>query len=78
MRRGSLASSGVVVLLVAGAVEVIDRKNRISRTAVRTGRRAQGLVEILKGPAEGSQVAVKGSAFVLDGDEVRIAGSATR
>jgi HlyD family secretion protein len=60
------------------SVEVIDRNNRIGRAAVRTGRRAQGLVEILKGPVEGSRVAVKGSAFVLDGDKVRVSGAGAR
>jgi HlyD family secretion protein len=60
------------------SVEVIDQGDRIKRMTVRTGRRAQGLVEIVRGPAEGSRVAVKGSAFVLDGDKVRISGSVAR
>jgi HlyD family secretion protein len=60
------------------SVEMIDRNQRIKRMAVRTGRRAQGLVEIVRGPGEGSRVAVKGSAFVLDGDKVQIGGGAAR
>jgi HlyD family secretion protein len=92
LRQGGFASARFTrsfsVLAVAEAavhfdadgasVEVVGRDDRVHRTAVRTGRRAHGLVEIVRGPAEGSRVAVKGSAFVLDGDKVRIAGSAAR
>jgi HlyD family secretion protein len=60
------------------SVILVGRDDRVRRVAVRTGRRAQGLVEIVSGPAEGSRVAVKGSAFVLDGDKVRIAGGLPR
>lgn len=56
------------------SVKVVDRDNRIHRARVRTGRRAEGLTEILEGPPAGSRVAVKGSAFTLDNDKVRIAG----
>lgn len=55
---------------------VIDTNDRVRRVAVRTGRRAQGLVEIVAGLAEGNRVAVKGSAFVLNGDKVRLTGGA--
>jgi HlyD family secretion protein len=60
------------------SVGVIGRGDRVHRMNVRTGRRAQGLVELVNGPAEGSRVAVKGSAFVLEGDKVRVSESAAR
>ncbi|MEJ5977460.1 efflux RND transporter periplasmic adaptor subunit [Novosphingobium sp. PS1R-30] len=55
------------------SVQVIDAKDKVSRLRVRTGRRAQGLVEIVSGLAAGQRVAVKGSAFVLNGDKVKVA-----
>lgn len=55
------------------SVQVVDAKDKVSRLRVRTGRRAQGLVEIVSGLAEGQRVAVKGSAFVLNGDQVKVA-----
>ncbi len=58
------------------SVRIVDGQDRVRRVAVRTGQRAAGLVEIVSGLPEGSRVAVKGSAFVLNGDKVRIAGAA--
>jgi HlyD family secretion protein len=55
------------------SVNMIDAKDHVRRVAVRTGRRAQGLVEVVSGLAEGNRVAVKGSAFVLNGDKVKVA-----
>ncbi len=55
------------------SVRVIDKDDRVRRVSVRTGRRAQALVEVVSGLAEGTRVAVKGSAFVLNGDKVKIA-----
>ncbi len=49
---------------------VIDKDNRARRMAVRTGARANGYVELLEGPAAGTQVALGGGAFLLDGDLV--------
>jgi HlyD family secretion protein len=60
------------------SVKVIDGNARIRQVSVRTGRRGQGLVEIVSGLAEGDRVAVKGSAFVLNGDKVRVVGGAGR
>lgn len=54
------------------SVKLIDGERRIRRVPVRTGRRGGGLVEIVSGLAEGSRVAVKGGAFALNGDKVRI------
>lgn len=55
------------------SVTMIDGQDRVRVAKVRTGRRAQGLVEIVSGLAEGNRVAVKGSAFVLSGDKVKVA-----
>ena len=55
------------------SLKLVDAQSRIHRVAVRTGRRAGGLVEIVSGPPVGSLVAVKGSAFTLEGDKVRVA-----
>ena len=54
------------------SVQVVDGKDRVSRVRVRTGRRAQGLVEVVSGLTAGQRVAVKGSAFVLNGDKVKV------
>jgi HlyD family secretion protein len=54
------------------SVTTIDTTDRVHSVKVRTGRRAQGLVEIVSGLAEGNRVAVKGSAFVLNGDKVKV------
>ena len=53
------------------ALIVVQANDTVHRVAVRTGRRAQGYVEIVEGPPVGSQVALGGSAFVLEGDKVR-------
>lgn len=55
------------------SVSVVDDRSRIRAVAVRTGRRAEGLVEIVAGLRAGTRVAVKGSAFVLNGDRVTVA-----
>lgn len=58
------------------SVFALDAKNRVHRQSVRTGRRAEGMVELLSGPPAGTRVALGGSAFLLEGDTVRIAGEA--
>lgn len=69
--------AGAVQFDADGAsVKVIDGQDRIHRMKVRTGKRARGLVEIASGISEGALVAVKGSAFVLDGDKVHVTGEA--
>jgi len=50
---------------------VVGTQNRIRRATVRTGERAGGWVELLEGPPVGSRVALGGSSFVLEGDQVR-------
>ena len=49
---------------------VIQPDNTVRRVPVRTGRRAEGYVELTQGPPPGSRVALGGSAFVLEGDKV--------
>lgn len=53
------------------SVMVLAPGNRAKRMAVRTGTRAGGFVELLQGPAAGTQVLLSGAAFVLEGDIVR-------
>lgn len=52
-------------------ITVIGTDNRAHRVAVRTGRRSEGHVELVSGPAVGSQIALAGGAFLIDGDLVR-------
>lgn len=59
-------------------VKVLDGQDRVRLVKVRTGRRAQGQVEIVSGLNAGDRVAVKGSAFVLNGDKVRIEKAAAK
>lgn len=54
---------------------LLDRADRVHRTAVRTGRRTAGMVEIVAGPAIGARAVLGGGAFVLEGDKVRIASA---
>ena len=54
-----------------GHVLLVDAQNRVHSAPVKTGRRSQGLVEILDGPPAGSRVALSGGVFLLDGDVVR-------
>jgi hypothetical protein len=38
---------------------------------VRTGRRAEGFVELVQGPPDGAMVVLSGSSFIVEGDVVR-------
>ena len=60
------------------SVMVVGPDNRVRRVPVRTGTRAGGWVELIQGPPVGSQVAMGGSAFVLEGDKVRVATGTAR
>lgn len=53
------------------SVMTVDADNRVHRVSVKTGARANGVVEILQGPPVGSRVALGGSSFVMEGDKVR-------
>ena len=52
-------------------VMVVGDQDRVRRVNVRTGQRAGGWIELLDGPPVSSRVALGGSAFVLEGDQVR-------
>jgi HlyD family secretion protein len=56
------------------SVMVIDDQDRVHRAPIETGQRAQGYVQLVKGPPVGTRVALGGGAFVLDGDKVQVAG----
>jgi HlyD family secretion protein len=58
------------------SVLALTADNRVHRVAVRTGRRARGMVELIKGPSPGIRVVLTGGAFVLEGDKVRTTGAA--
>lgn len=73
MRVLAVPESAVQFDADGASVKVVDQNNRVRRVTVRTGQRAGGLVELRSGPPAGSRVAVKGSAFTLEGDVVRIA-----
>lgn len=53
------------------AVFTVAADRRVRRAPVRTGARGGGYVELLEGPSEGALVILGGSAFVLEGDQVR-------
>lgn len=53
------------------SVMVVQADDRVRRVAVKTGARAQGMVELTEGPPPGARVLLGGGAFVLDGDKVR-------
>src|SRR3546814_17991958 len=46
----------------------LDKQNRAHRVGIQTGRRAGGMVELVKGPPPGTRVILSGGAFVLEGD----------
>ena len=52
------------------SVMTLGSGNKVHRVPVRTGGRANGLVEILGGPPPGTLVLLGGGAFVLDGDTI--------
>lgn len=49
----------------------VDASDHVHRRPIKTGRRANGNVELVQGPGVGARVALGGSAFVLEGDKVR-------
>lgn len=60
------------------SVMVVGTDSRVLRVRVLTGDHADGFVELRQGPPAGSRVAVKGAAFTLEGDKVRVAEEAGR
>lgn len=61
-----------------GATVMVVKDGTVHRTAVRTGIRDAGWVEIVSGLAGGEQVVTKAAAFVRDGDRVNPIPSATQ
>ncbi|MEY2928413.1 MAG: hypothetical protein RL367_2890 [Pseudomonadota bacterium] len=60
------------------SVKLVDAQNRIHPMAVKTGRHVDGWVELRDGPPPGARVAVKGAAFTLDNDLVRVTADGGR
>ena len=60
------------------SVMIYGADQRVHRQRIHTGERSGGYVELLEGPAVGTQVVLGGAAFLLDGDHVRAAGAVVR
>lgn len=70
-RPGVVVPESAVHFDADGAsVMTLRADNRVRRIAVRTGQRAQGMVELVQGPPPGALILLGGGAFVLDGDRV--------
>ncbi|MFN3228575.1 MAG: efflux RND transporter periplasmic adaptor subunit [Asticcacaulis sp.] len=59
------------------SVFVIGEKNKVSLRRVKTGERAGDRILIRDGLKTGETIAVKGAAFLVDGDTVRVGGAAS-
>lgn len=59
------------------SVMVVGKDSRVHRVRVSTGDHAGGYVELRQGPPAGSRVAVKGAAFTLEGDKVKVTEAKT-
>ena len=71
-RTATVIPEGALRFDADGAsVMTLGPGDRVHRVPVRTGARADGLVEVLSGPPPGARVLLGGGAFVLDGDLVR-------
>lgn len=53
------------------AVMVVGPDNKVHRALVQTGQRGGGLVQLIKGPPEGTRIIQNAAAFLLDGDLVK-------
>ena len=53
------------------SVLALQSDNTVKRMLVKTGARANGMVELVGGPPPGTRVLLGGGAFVLDGDVVK-------
>ena len=81
-QRLALTVPGEAVILRDGRsyvleIEGTDAAPKVILRAVETGRRNGTDVEIVSGLAENARIAVRGSAFLNDGDHVRIAQAPT-
>jgi HlyD family secretion protein len=53
------------------SVVVVGADNRVRHVLVQTGQRGSGLVQLIKGPPNGSRIVQNAAAFLLDGDMVK-------
>ena len=53
------------------SVMVVGPDNRVRHVMVQTGQRGAGLVQLIKGPPNGSRIVQNAAAFLLDGDMVK-------
>ncbi len=53
------------------SVMEVGADNRVRRVSVQTGQRADGVVELLKGPLPGTRIVAAAAAFLIDGDRIR-------
>ena len=53
------------------SVMTVGADNRVKRAAVQTGLRANGQVQLLKGPPAGTRVVQNAASFLLDGDVIK-------
>ena len=65
-----LPEQGVHFDANGGYVMTVGSDNRVKRVNITTGRRSNGMVEILNGPPVGTNVALGGGVFLLDGDKI--------
>ena len=65
-----LPEQGVHFDANGGYVMTVGDDSRVRRVNVTTGRRSNGMVEILAGPPVGTRVALGGGVFLLDGDKI--------
>lgn len=72
LRPARAVPEGAVRFTADGAaVYTVAADRKVRRVPVRTGERGGGFVELLEGPPVGAMVILGGSAFVLEGDQVR-------
>lgn len=69
--RGLAVPAAAVLFNAQGAIVQRITNDRVETVAVRTGLRADGLVEILSGLADGDLVVAKAGTFLRHGDAVR-------
>ena len=71
-----LPEQGVHFDANGGYVMTVSADNRVHRVNVSTGRRSNGMVELLNGPPVGTNVALGGGVFLLDGDKINAVSGA--
>ena len=71
MAKSAVPETAVRYDADGASVAVVGSDNRVHMAPVTTGRRAQGYVELVRGPPAGSWVLLRAAAFVLEGDPVQ-------